>query len=73
MATDNVKFNRGDMVVVKHLIPNRPNMIVSDIRFKEALINGVKKDVIEGVVCFWFTPDYRYEEVMFSSKDLEKV
>ena len=63
-----VYLHEGDIVQVKHDIPNRPKMIVRRI-VKQEDKDGRKYFL--GVKCFWFTSEGLYQEQLFSSKDLE--
>jgi len=71
--SNKVFFHSGDVVQLKQDIPNKPKMIVGDIRKAER--NSLEKDnksVLLGVRCYWFTSDGFYQERTFSTKDLEK-
>lgn len=67
---DLVFFKGGDLVKIKHNIPNRPIMLVKHI--VKARPND-SKSILLGVRCFWFDSNLAYNEQTFSSKDLVKV
>jgi len=70
-----VFFHEGDLVELKHTLPNKPVMMVKGIvksRFKDK--NSDKSNnLFLGVKCCWFTSQGLYQEQIFSTKDLEKV
>lgn len=70
--TEKVYFAPGDLVKVKHNLPNAPVMMVKG---KETKM--IKKDSesshFKGIRCVWFTSDYRIQEAVFSTKDLKLI
>lgn len=71
---EKVYYLPGDLCAVKHTIPNRPIMIVKK-KVTKMIRPGpqdVKKDFLQGIVCYWFTTEGAYQENIFSTKDLTK-
>lgn len=70
-----VYFHTGDLVRLKQDLPHKPVMVVQKISkirsTKED--SSIKKPILLGITCFWFTVDGLYQERTFSSKDLEKI
>jgi uncharacterized protein YodC (DUF2158 family) len=70
-----VYFHTGDLVQLKQDLPHKPTMVVQKISkirpTKED--TAIKKPILLGITCFWFTKDGLYQERTFSSKDLEKL
>jgi hypothetical protein len=63
-------FSSGDIVMVKHDIPNRPFMIVQSID-KLPFASGDR--VALGVTCIWFSSDLKLQKSRFSTKDIIKT
>lgn len=75
---EKVHLHAGDVVMVRHSIPNKPRMIVKRVRFapipkKTRDEYGIESEAkrLLGVVCFWFDTKSVYNEQEFNSKDLE--
>lgn len=73
-----VYFHSGDLVRLKQDLPNKPTMVVQRVsKIRPHTIEGevptIKKPLLLGITCFWFTKDGLYQERVFSSKDLEKL
>lgn len=64
-------FSSGDVVIIKHDIPNRPHMIVQSID-KLPITNGERVALL-GVTCMWFSSDNKLQKNRFSTKDIKKV
>lgn len=69
---EKIFFSPGDVVTLKAALPNKPVMMVTDIK-KQRLRgeDGIQK--LLGITCFWFTTEGSYQEQIFSTKDLVKV
>ena len=65
-------FHSGDLVELKQELPNKPKMIVTKIP-KSRKSTEDAKQILLGVVCFWFTTTGLYQEQRFNTKDLIKV
>ena len=72
-----VKYNAGDLVQIRHEIPNRPIMVVEKAAFSHFRIadDGKTEDskTIQGIDCMWFGPDMSLHRGRFNFKDLEKI
>lgn len=70
-AIDKIFFAPGDLVTIKHQLPNKPTMLVKG---KEtATIRGTDGNHFRGIRCVWFTTNQELQEFVFNTKDLEKV
>lgn len=72
---EKVYYLPGDLCEVKQDIPNKPKMIVKK-KVTKMIRPGptdIKKDFLQGIVCYWFTTDGLYQENIFSTKDLKKL
>lgn len=72
MEEQNIYFNPGDVVRLKQDIPNKPTMIVVK---KETSIfkhdkDKIKKPILIGIRCRWFTSQGELQEAVFNTKDL---
>jgi len=67
-----IYFSPGDIVRVKHDIPNRPNMVVKTV---DKIENPTKDDThgLLGITCFWYDTTMVIQQLRFNTKDLEKV
>lgn len=67
-------FNPGDLVRIKHDLPNKPVMLVYE-KVTRSLMNknGEKENVFIGIKCRWFDMNQVMHEAIFSTKDLEHV
>jgi len=75
MELEKVYYLPGELCEVKHKILNKPIMVVKKkvtktIRPKPT---DIKKDFLQGIICYWFSTDMVYHEQVFSTKDLRKV
>jgi hypothetical protein len=69
-----VFFHAGETVQLKQDIPHKPKMVVKRIVKSNIGRDGdKKKPTFMGVKCFWFGARGEYYEVLFNSKDLEKI
>lgn len=64
-------FSSGDVVIVKHDIPDRPHMIVQSI--DKLPISTGDRVALLGVTCMWFSSDNKLQKARFSTKDIKKV
>jgi hypothetical protein len=67
---EKIFFSSGDIVMVKHDIPNRPFMIVQSID-KLPVASGDRVALL-GVTCIWFSSDLKLQKSRFSTKDIIK-
>lgn len=75
---EKVFFIPGDVVTLKHDIPNKPTMIVKGkeskmIKYSDK--NGVKtsSEFFKGIRCFWFSTAGVLQESVYNTKDLIKI
>lgn len=68
---EKVFFIPGDIVTIKHEIPNKPTMLVKSKETKT--FKDTTGSYFVGIRCFWFTTEGLYQEQIYSTKDLEKV
>ena len=68
---DKIFYCPGDIVTIKHDIPNKPIMIV----IKKEVMHIVPKSEtnFKGIRCQWFTKNQELQEAVFNTKDLVKV
>ena len=68
---EKVYYNPGDLVTIKHDLPNKPVMMVVE-KITRNIINksGNTESTFIGIKCRWFDKDQRLEEAIFSTKDL---
>jgi hypothetical protein len=72
---DKVYYLPGDLCEIKHNLPNKPVMVVKK-KLTKMIRPGpvdVRKDFLQGIVCYWFTATGEYQENVFSTKDLKKI
>ena len=76
---EKVFFASGDLVVVKHEVPNRPTMIVQSIdkmtmpkKQGEAMSMSSKSSALLGITCIWFATDMSLQVHRFNTKDIKK-
>lgn len=68
---EKVYFTPGELVQIKHDLPNKPVMLVVDkvsMTFKDK-----SEKTLLGMKCRWFTKDGLLQEAVFNTKDLQKV
>ena len=66
-----VFFTPGDLVQIKHDLPNKPVMLVKGKETKA--IRGEDASHFLGIRCFWFTTNGEYQEQIYSTKDISHV
>jgi len=69
-----VYYNAGDIVTVRHDIPNKPVMWVVE-KCVRSLLNketNEMENVFLGIKCRWFDKNQVMQEQLFSTKDLSK-
>jgi len=69
---EKVFFAPGNTVKVKHDIENVPSMVVSKVD-KITMAEKTTGAVLQGITCFWFDKDQRYQTQRFNTKDLIKT
>jgi uncharacterized protein YodC (DUF2158 family) len=67
-----IYFIPGELVQIKHPLMFRPQMVVKEVK-KSRMKGADGKPLLLGIQCFWFTTTGVYSEIMFNSKDLERV
>lgn len=68
---DKIFFIPGDLVTIKHDLPNKPIMLVKGKETKT--IRGADSTHFVGIKCFWFTTEGLYQEIVLNTKDIQKV
>jgi len=66
--SNKIYFRSGDLVTMKHEMPNKPTMLVQSVD----KMNIPSKDTggLLGVTCLWFTNDLALQTHRFNTKDL---
>lgn len=69
---DKTMFFPGDLVSLRHELPNKPVMIV--VR-KESTIfrDETRNNNLKGIRCRWFTTNNELQEAVWNTKDLIKL
>lgn len=75
---EKVFFIPGDIVTLKHDIPNKPIMIVKVkeskmIKHVDESGSKTSKEFFKGIRCFWFSDAGVLQEHVFNTKDLIKL
>lgn len=71
---EKIFFNPGEIVILKHDLPNKPFMYVVEKVTKIYNKNQESPYVqFVGIRCRWFDSNHVLREAVFSSKDLEHV
>lgn len=75
---EKVFFIPGDIVTLKHDIPNKPTMIVKCkeskmIKNVDEVGGKTSREYFKGIRCFWFSTAGVLQENVFNTKDLIKV
>lgn len=66
---EKVYFIPGNVVTLKHDIPNKPKMLVTEV-----VTSKIKsQNTFKGIKCIWFTLNEELQESVFSTKDLIKI
>lgn len=65
----------GMIVKVNKDLDNRPVMVVKGKETNRFIPNKEEsgKDFLQGIKCFWFSTDQKYQEAVFNTKDLIRV
>lgn len=71
MIDDKIYFTPGQLVVLKHDLPNKPIMMV--VRKETSIFKNTGDNILRGIRCRWFTTDGTLQEAIFNTKDLIKV
>lgn len=71
MLDDKIYFTPGQLVVLKHDLPNKPVMMV--VRKETSIFKNTGDNILRGIRCRWFTTDGTLQEAIFNTKDLMKV
>lgn len=71
MLDDKIYFTPGQLVVLKHDLPNKPVMMV--VRKETSIFKNTGDNILRGIRCRWFTTDGTLQEAIFNTKDLQKV
>lgn len=69
LSNEKVFFMPGDVVTIKHDIPNKPIMLV--IGKESTMIKN--ENHFKGIKCQWFSTDMKLQIAIFSSKDIVHV
>ena len=83
---EKVYFSAGELVMVKHEIPNRPLMVVKSVdkltmpksqtKSQTKAYTSSRDDLgaggLLGVTCFWFSANMELQQARFNTKDLTK-
>ena len=77
---EKIYFIPGNVVTLKHDIPNKPIMLVTEVVTSKIMSNpnywGGQQETrqyFKGIRCVWFTTNLEMQESIFSTKDLVKV
>lgn len=71
MLDDKIYFTPGQLVILKHDLPNKPVMMV--VRKETSIFKNTGDNILRGIRCRWFTTDGTLQEAIFNTKDLQKV
>lgn len=71
MLDDKIYFTPGQLVILKHDLPNKPIMMV--VRKETSIFKNTGDNILRGIRCRWFTTDGTLQEAIFNTKDLQKV
>ena len=70
---DRIYFNPGELVQIKHDLPNKPVMMVVKKETSIFKNNGDQNNALKGIRCRWFTKNHELQEAIFNTKDIEKI
>jgi hypothetical protein len=68
---EKIFYATGDIVTLKHDIPNNPIMLVQSVD-KLPMAEGDRVALL-GLTCIWFSSDFKLQKYRFSTKDVKKV
>lgn len=71
MLDDKIYFTPGQLVILKHDLPNKPVMMV--VRKETSIFKNTGDNILRGIRCRWFTTDGTLQEAIFNTKDLMKL
>lgn len=71
LVDDKVYFTPGQLVILKHDLPNKPVMMV--VRKETSIFKNTGDNILRGIRCRWFTTDGTLQEAIFNTKDLMKL
>lgn len=71
MIDDKIYFTPGQLVILKHNLPNKPVMMV--VRKETSIFKNTGDNILRGIRCRWFTTDGTLQEAIFNTKDLIKI
>lgn len=71
MLDDKIYFTPGQLVILKHDLPNKPVMMV--VRKETSIFKNTGDNILRGIRCRWFTTDGTLQEAIFNTKDLQKI
>lgn len=75
-SDDKIYFVPGNLVKVKHNLPNSPVMMVTEIKRNYYIKNNTQSsnnNLLRGIKVRWFTDNGFLQEATFSTKDLVLV
>lgn len=68
MEDNKIFFKPGDLVTLKHDIPNKPIMLI--VKKEVGYYVKEESEHFKGMKCIWFTNNLELQEKLFSTKDL---
>lgn len=71
LVDDKIYFTPGQLVILKHDLPNKPVMMV--VRKETSIFKNTGDNILRGIRCRWFTTDGTLQEAIFNTKDLMKL
>lgn len=71
MMDDKIYFTPGQLVILKHDLPNKPVMMV--VRKETSIFKNTGDNILRGIRCRWFTTDGTLQEAIFNTKDLQRL
>jgi hypothetical protein len=82
---ERIFFASGDIVEIKHDLPNKPQMLVQSVDKSTMKVKQYSpgehsddsdekdKGTLLGLTCIWFTANGELQKHRFNTKDLQKV
>lgn len=72
---EKIYFVPGDIVTIKHPLPNKPNkmLVCEKVERSIKLQDGKIETSFVGIKCRWFNVNQELQEAIFSTKDLIHV